>query len=106
MEFSLTEDQMMIADSAITYLRDQSDSEAVRAAMQLESGYLPETWQMVTEELGWHLTTIPEEYDGLGLGYVEQSLLLEQMGQHLFCAPFMSSAVLGANALRLAGTAQ
>ena len=104
MEFSLTEDQMMIADSAASYLRDQSDSEAIRAAMQLERGYSPESWQAITEELGWHLTTIPEEFDGLGLGYVEQSLILEQMGQHLFCAPFLSTAVLGANALRIAGT--
>ncbi len=104
MDFSLTDDQLMIADSASSYLRDQSSSEAVRAAMQMEYGFDPAVWQTITEELGWHLTVIPEEFDGLGLGNVEQSLLLEQMGQHLLCAPYFSTAVLGINALRIAGT--
>ncbi|MFP6638759.1 MAG: acyl-CoA dehydrogenase family protein, partial [Myxococcota bacterium] len=45
----------------------------------------------------------PEEYGGLGLGYVELSALMEIMGESLLCAPFLSSVVLGANLLLAAG---
>jgi alkylation response protein AidB-like acyl-CoA dehydrogenase len=43
--------------------------------------------------------TIPEEYGGQGFGYVELTVVLEEMGRALLCAPYFSSVVLAANAL-------
>lgn len=104
MNFSFTEDQEMLRDSARAFLRDHSSSEQVRAAMQSELGYDAKLWARLGAEMGWPAVTIPEQYGGLGLGYVELVALLEEMGASLLCSPFFASVVLGANALLLAGS--
>lgn len=86
MEFSLTDEQTMIRDSAESLLADLSDSAAVRAAMQSEVGHDPAVWRTVAEELAWPALAVPEAHGGLGLGPVELALLMEQMGRRLFCA--------------------
>ena len=106
MDFSFNQDQLLIADSAAAFLSSVSDSDAVRTSMQTEQGYDSALWTRVTQEMGWQLTHIPEAYDGLGLGYVELCILFEQMGQHLFCAPFLSTTALAVNALLVAGNDQ
>lgn len=104
MDFSFNEDQLLIAESATAFLANVSNSETVRSTMATERGFDDALWSRITQEMGWQLTHIPESYDGLGLGYVELCILFEQMGQHLVCAPFLSTAALGINALLLAGT--
>jgi alkylation response protein AidB-like acyl-CoA dehydrogenase len=105
MEFKFTEEQLMIRDTAAAFLAEASTSEAVRAAMQTERGYDPALWQRICHELYWQAIHIPEEYGGMGLGYVELVAMLEQMGRYLFCAPFYATVCLGVNALRIAGSA-
>ena len=34
-------------------------------------------------EMGWTATTIPEEFDGLGLGYLELCVIAEELGRSL-----------------------
>jgi alkylation response protein AidB-like acyl-CoA dehydrogenase len=51
----------------------------------------------------WPAIHIPEHYGGLGLGFVELAILLEQMGRRLLCSPFFSTACLATPALLLAG---
>lgn len=104
MEFSFTEEQQMIRDTAATFLAEVSGSDAVRSAMATEAGYDATLWSRISEEMYWHAVHIPEEQGGLGLGYVELVALLEEMGKHLLCAPFFSTVCLGVNALRVAGT--
>lgn len=104
MDFSFNENQTLIAAAANTFLADVSNSKAVRAAMATEPGFDPSLWFRITQEMGWQLTHIPESLGGLGLGYVELCILLEQMGKNLLCAPFFSTTCLGINALLLAGT--
>jgi len=96
MDFSFSNDQQMIGAAAESFLADQSSSAAIRKQMESEQGYDAQVWSTITNELGWHLTAIPEAQDGLGLGFVELCILLE------ICAPFYSSAYLGVNAIRLA----
>jgi alkylation response protein AidB-like acyl-CoA dehydrogenase len=103
MEFKFTEEQEMIRDTAAAFLAEVSTSAAVRTAMATETGYSPELWSRICEEMFWQAIHIPEEYGGMGLGYVELVAMLEQMGSHLLCAPFYSSVCLGVNALLVAG---
>jgi alkylation response protein AidB-like acyl-CoA dehydrogenase len=105
MDFALTADQEMIRDSAESFLAAASPSAAVRRAMATPAGYDPAVWQQVAGELGWCATTIAEAHGGLGLGLVEQALLMEQMGRRLLCAPYFSTAALAATALQEAGDA-
>ncbi len=103
MEFALTEEQLMIRESAEGFLSAKSNSAAVREAMATEAGYDSALWQSVCEEMFWHAVHIPEEYGGLGLGYVEVAVVMEQMGRRLLCSPYFATVCLGVNALLLAG---
>lgn len=74
--------------------------------MATEQGFEHEIWQRICSEMYWQAIHIPEEYGGLGLGYVDLVVMLEQMGRYLLCSPFFSTVCLGANALMVAGTAE
>ena len=104
MEFRFTDEQQMIRDTAAAFLQDVSSSAAVRQAMASEAGYDPALWQRICQELCFQAISVPEEYGGMGLGYVELCAVLEQMGSVLLCAPFFSTVCLGVNSLLLAGS--
>ena len=104
MEFAFTEEQEMIRDTAAAFLAEVSDSAAIRRAMATEQGYETALWNRICSEMYWQAIHIPEEYGGMGLGYVELVAMLEQMGRHLLCSPFFSTVCLGANAVLVAGT--
>ncbi len=103
MEFAFTDEQEMIRESADSFLQDVSTSEAVRAAMATDQGFDPELWERLCQDMYWQALHIPEEYGGLGLGYVELAILFEEMGRRLFCSPFFSTVAMGVNALLVAG---
>jgi len=103
MEFSFTDEQLLIRESAEAFLSDVSNSAAVRKIMATELGYDAKVWRQIAEDMVWPALHIPEEFGGMGLGYVELVALLEQMGKHLLCSPFFSTVCLAANALILAG---
>ncbi len=103
MDFALTEDQEMIRASAESFLAAASPSAAVRRSMETTAGYDAALWEELAGRLGWCATTIAVDHGGLGLGMVEQALLMEQMGRRLLCAPFFSTACLAVAALQEAG---
>ncbi len=103
MEFSFTEEQKMIRDTAQAFLAEVSSSPAIRSAMDTEQGFDPQVWQRICEEMYWQAIHIPEEYGGMGLGYVDLVVMLEQMGRYLLCSPFFSTVCLATNALIIAG---
>jgi alkylation response protein AidB-like acyl-CoA dehydrogenase len=89
----------MICASAEAFLAESSTSEAVRAAMESETGYDAGLWRSIGTEMGWCSMHIPEEDGGLGLSYIELTLLLERMGQHLLCSPFFATVGTAATTL-------
>jgi alkylation response protein AidB-like acyl-CoA dehydrogenase len=103
-DFAFTQEQEELRSAARGFLADHSSSEQVRRAMESELGYDPEVWKRIASELGWPAVAIPEAYDGLGLGAVELTALMEEMGRVLLCAPFFSSVCLAGNALLSAGS--
>ena len=104
MEFSFSEDQDELRRTGRRFLEVASSEERVRAAMDTEQGYDSATWEQLSEELAWTALTIPEEYGGLGMSYLDLHPLMEEMGRALLCSPFFSTVCLGANALLLGGT--
>ena len=99
MDFSLTDDQIMIRDAAQDFLAAKSDSEAVRRAMETDTGFESAVWDAIGAELGWCAVAVPEEQGGMGMGPVELMLIQEQAGYHLLCSPFFSTACLGTTLL-------
>ncbi len=72
--------------------------------MDTERGYDPDVWAQLSGELAWTALTVPEQYDGLGMSYLDLYPLMEEMGRALLCGPFFSTVCLGANALLLGGS--
>ena len=104
MNFAFTEEQEELRQTARAVLAEHASSERVRAAMTSERGWDDGLWKQLGAELGWTAVHIPEQYGGLGLGYVELVALLEIMGEHLVCSPYFATLALGANALLVAGS--
>jgi len=97
--FALSDDQIMIRDTAEEFLAEVSSSVAVRSAMEVGTGFDAGTWSRIGRDMGWCGIQVPETYGGLGLSWVELTVLLEQMGRRLLCSPFFSSVCLAATAL-------
>ena len=102
MEFAFTEEQQMIRDTAESFFTDVSSSEAIREAMATPEGYNSELWQRICTELYFQAITIPEDFGGMGLGYVELVAVMEQMGRFVVCAPFFSTVCMASTALLMA----
>ncbi|MBW1830991.1 MAG: acyl-CoA/acyl-ACP dehydrogenase [Deltaproteobacteria bacterium] len=102
MEFSFSEDQDELRRAARRFLAVASSEERVRSVMETEQGYDSATWEQLSEELAWTALTIPEEYGGLGMSYLDLHPLMEEMGRSLLCSPFFSTICLGATTATLA----
>ncbi len=98
MNFEFSEDQNMLREQAQNFLRNKSDSRAVRAILESDEPYDKALWQGMVE-LGWTGVTIPEEYGGIGLGHLELCVIAEELGRTLAPTPFASSVYLATEAL-------
>ncbi len=103
MEFVKTEEQRELQKAARRFLEENSKGEQVMKSM-LGEDHDPEMWGRIAEELGWPALTIPEEYDGLGMSYLDLMPLMEETGRYVLPSPFFSTVCLGTNALLEAGT--
>ncbi len=103
MDFAFSEEQEFLRDTARQWLADRSPSSVVRELMETDEGFDRSHWKEIAD-LGWQAMAIPEEYGGAGFGFLELAVIVEEMGRSLFGAPFLSSVVLAANALLLAGS--
>ncbi len=78
MDFSLTEDQLLMKEAA----RDFTQKEIVPFADQWdEDHHFPREVIVKMGELGFFGCSIPEEYGGTNLGFLTQTLLTEEVGR-------------------------
>ena len=61
-------------------------------------------WAKLAEQ-GWLGLIYPEEYGGTGLGFVDLTVLMEEMGRAVMPGPFFSTVLLGGLAILEAGSA-
>ncbi len=104
MNFAFSEEQEELRRITRQFLESKSPEAEVRRLMETTEGYDPAVWSQMANELGLQSLTIPEEYGGQGFTYVELTVVLEEMGRALLCAPFYASVCLAANAILNAGT--
>ncbi len=104
MEFAFTEEHEELRQTVRRFLEGKSDEQAVRALMATERGYSEEVWRQMAEQMALQAMIVPEQYGGAGFGPVELSIVLEEMGRTLLCAPYLSTAVLAVNALLAVGS--
>ena len=103
MDFDLGKEQEMLKVSARDFLKKECPKELVRELMEDEKGYSPKLWEQMTD-LGWQSLVIPEEYDGVGSGFLDLIVLLEEMGRALAPGPFVPTVVYAGRTILAAGT--
>ena len=105
MDFSLTEEQTMLADSVSRFIENDYTFERRMRIAESSEEFSKELWQTYAE-LGWTAVPFSEEDGGLDGGPIELMLMMEQFGRGLVVEPFLANIVLAGGALRRAGTEQ
>jgi alkylation response protein AidB-like acyl-CoA dehydrogenase len=103
MDFGFNADQEMLRAIARKFLDNECTSEFVRARMAEEAGFTEEFWTKLAEQ-GWLGLVYPEQYGGAGLGFVDLTVLMEEMGRAVMPGPFISTVLLGGQAILEAGS--
>ena len=92
MDFSFTEEQQMIADTARDFFTENATSERTRAAMNGD-GVDRELWKAFCEELGLGGVLVSEADGGAGLGHVEFASIAEAAGAQVASLPMFGQAM-------------
>ena len=103
MNFEFSEEQNLLREQALGFLQEQSPPAAARAVLDGDQSYDAQLWGKIAE-LGWTATAIPEQYGGIGLGYLELVVIAEELGRAVAPVPFSSSVYLATEALLMAGS--
>src|SRR3954452_6359664 len=93
MEFALSEEQRLFADSLRNLLADRLSVEALRRHAETGSGFDAELWESLVE-LGLPGLLVPERFGGAGLGIVDAAVAAETLGAAAAFAPFAGSVVM------------
>lgn len=102
MDFALTEEQQLIADSASDWLQHHYDFRQREASLWRDGGN-PAVWQAMAG-LGWLGLVLPEDMDGMALGALEAGLLARALGRHLVVEPWIDGCLVAARLLALTGS--
>lgn len=104
MDFSVSEEQAMVADSVSRYIDNDYDFEQRMKTAESDAPFSMERWQSYAE-LGWTAVMFAEEDGGLDGGPVELMLMMEQFGRGLVIEPFLANIVLAGGVLKRAASA-
>ncbi|HEX3920585.1 MAG TPA: acyl-CoA dehydrogenase family protein [Caulobacteraceae bacterium] len=103
MNFEFSDDQKALGEQARRFLQDKCPPAAVRGVLEGGTGYDKALWRGLAE-MGFLGIVAPEQYGGLGLGYLELCVVAEELGRVLAPVPFSSSVFLATEFLLAAGT--
>jgi alkylation response protein AidB-like acyl-CoA dehydrogenase len=99
MDFTFSPEQDALRVAVRSFLAAEAPSAYVRAMLDDERGFTDGLWSKIVD-LGWTGLLVPETCGGLGLGMVDLTVVLEEMGRLPVPGPFFSSAVLATMAAR------
>lgn len=101
----LDDEQKMLSRTARELIRERAPAARLRAFRDTGDpvGFSGELWREMAD-LGWIGLQIPEAYGGMGLGFFDLCVVLEQSGRELMPEPFVSTLLLGTQALLLGGS--
>jgi len=99
MQYTFTTEQREFRAVLRRYFGQTSPPSVVRRLMETEAGWEAALWQDLNSQLGLCGVHVPEAYGGMGFGFVELGIVLEEMGRALVCAPYFSSTVLATTAI-------
>jgi alkylation response protein AidB-like acyl-CoA dehydrogenase len=103
MNFDYTDEQNMLRDSIAKWAAGEYDFDKRREALKSEDAW-KKNWAAFAE-LGLLAAPLPEEFGGLGGGALDVNVIAEELGKALVTEPYVPTVVLGAGALKYAGSA-
>ena len=103
MDFGFSEEQEMLRTTARKFFESECPSSFVRKMMDDPAGTTPALWQKMAEQ-GWLGLIYPDTCGGAGLGFVDLTVLMEEMGRVVLPGPYFSTVLLGGLALMEAGS--
>jgi alkylation response protein AidB-like acyl-CoA dehydrogenase len=105
MDFSVSEEQTMLADSVARFIDNDYDFDSRQMLARSEAGFSMDFWRTYAE-LGWTAVPFSEDDGGLGGGPVELMLMMQQFGRSLVVEPFLANIVLAGGILRRVASAE
>ena len=104
MDFSFTDEQQMIAETAKDFFTENATSEQTRKAMAAD-GFDRDLWQALCGEVGLGGVLIAEEFGGAELGHVELATIAEAAGAQVAAIPLLGLA-MASGAIGRGGSAE
>ena len=104
MDFEFTDDQQALRASVRSVLERHCPISLVRDVVEKGAPVGPLWEQMVA--LDWQALTVPADAGGLGLGYVELAVVLEELGRVVAPGPLSATVTQLVPAVREAGSAE
>jgi alkylation response protein AidB-like acyl-CoA dehydrogenase len=104
MDFGFSQEQEMLRATARKFFENECTSTFVRERMAEPAGVTDDFWVKLAEQ-GWLGLVYPEQYGGAGLGFVDLTVLMEEMGRVVMPGPFFSTTILGGLTILEAGSA-
>ncbi len=101
----LTEDQELLAKTALDYVQANSPVSRIRELRDSgdPTGFSRTLWGEMAE-LGWVGILIPEDHGGAGMGLADVAVIIEALGRNLAPEPFLSTVLLSGQLLSSAGS--
>src|SRR5215468_9303973 len=103
MDIGFTEEQELLRTSARRFLENECPTAFVRQQMAEPAAVTDGFWRKLAEQ-GWFGILFPEEAGGSGLGLVDMTVLMEEMGRAVMPGPFFSTVLLGGAVILEAGS--
>src|SRR5712691_1123637 len=105
MDLLLTEEQALLQHTVREFVNGKSSLKRIRTLRDTHDagGFSRELWTEMAR-LGWVGIILPVEHDGIGLGYLDLMVVMEELGRGLMPEPMVGTVLLGATAILLGGT--
>ncbi len=103
MEFMLSGEQRLLQESVCRFLESKCPLERVRQAADAEETIADDVYKGM-RELGILGVLIPEDFGGVGLGFLEAALVAEALGNAVAPVPFAATSVMAPVALLAGGS--
>lgn len=92
MDITLSEDQTLIARTALSFAKSALKAERIRELETSENGFDAAVWRQMVE-MGWAGAVFPAEYGGSDFSLFELALIVEALGQGAVPSPIFSTVI-------------
>jgi alkylation response protein AidB-like acyl-CoA dehydrogenase len=105
MPLILSSEAQMVRDTALDFFKERAPITALRKLRDSNDpdGFSRGLWREMAE-LGWTGFLVPEDHGGTEFGVVGLAQVMEAAGRTLAATPLMSTALVGASLLAIAGS--